>query len=100
MIGGAQRLSLADGCFRHGTIMHELLHAWGYHHEHKRADRDEYVFINYDNIEPGHKLFTSLEAQLWSLQSLANNTMLRSSRLSLELRNKKIDNKLKIGGFS
>jgi len=53
MIGGSQRLSLADGCFRHGTIMHEFLHAFGYFHEHTRADRDDYVFINFDNIQEG-----------------------------------------------
>ena len=54
MIGGSQRLSLTDSCIeRHGTIMHEFLHALGFHHEHKRADRDDYVTIHWDNIEPG-----------------------------------------------
>jgi len=51
--GSAQRMSLVDSCVnRHGTIMHEFLHALGFHHEHKRADRDDYVFINEDNIQP------------------------------------------------
>ena len=52
--GGGQRLNLAPGCLnRHGSIMHEFLHAFGFQHEHKRADRDEYVTINWDNIKPG-----------------------------------------------
>jgi astacin len=51
--GSAQRMSLVDSCVtRHGTIMHEFLHALGFHHEHKRADRDDYVTINEDNIQP------------------------------------------------
>jgi hypothetical protein len=55
-IGGAQRLSLVDGCVsRHGTIMHEFLHALGFHHEQKRYDRDDYVIINWENIEEGYE---------------------------------------------
>jgi hypothetical protein len=54
MIGIRQRMSLVPGCVtRHGTIMHEFLHAFGFHHEQKRYDRDEWVTINWDNIEPG-----------------------------------------------
>ena len=36
-----------------GTIMHEFLHALAFHHEHMRADKDDYVTIHWDNIEPG-----------------------------------------------
>jgi len=53
MIGGAQRMSLVSGCFRKGTIIHEFLHAMGYHHEQTRYDRDWYVLINWDNIQSG-----------------------------------------------
>jgi len=53
-IGGSQRMSLVPSCVsRHGTIMHEFLHAFGYHHEQKRSDRDDWVTINWDNIQPG-----------------------------------------------
>ena len=52
MIGGSQRISLVDGCLpAHGTIMHEFLHAFGFYHEHTRGDRDDYVKIDFSNIQ-------------------------------------------------
>jgi hypothetical protein len=54
-IGGSQRLSLVPGCFRIGTVMHEFLHAFGFNHEQTRYDRDDWVTINWSNIEPGRE---------------------------------------------
>lgn len=34
---------------------HELGHVLGFHHEHQRWDRDEFVKINYPNIKPGRE---------------------------------------------
>ncbi|CAH1794916.1 unnamed protein product, partial [Owenia fusiformis] len=53
----SQSIELASSCinwlpFGYGTAMHELLHSLGLWHEHTRPDRDKFVKILYDNIEP------------------------------------------------
>ncbi len=35
-----------------GTIIHEVMHSLGYFHEHNRKDRDSYITVLYDNIQP------------------------------------------------
>ena len=53
MMGGKQELSLqAGGCTFIGTSAHELMHALGFHHEQSRADRDKYLIVLYENIDP------------------------------------------------
>ena len=50
-LGSMARLNLgADGCQGIGTMLHELGHVLGYHHEHQRADRDTYITIDLGNI--------------------------------------------------
>ena len=51
-IGGEQIIRLGQKCHRNGTkiIIHELIHAWGFYHEQNSADRDEYIWVNKNNI--------------------------------------------------
>ena len=39
-------------CYSDDVVIHELVHAWGFHHEQARADRDDYVTILENNIVP------------------------------------------------
>lgn len=52
MIGGNQILSIGIGCEQMSTVVHEFMHAFGVWHEQSRADRDDYIEINYDAIDP------------------------------------------------
>jgi len=54
--GGRQDLNLQagnPGCIHHGIIAHEIIHALGFFHEQSRTDRDDYVTINWSNIQAG-----------------------------------------------
>lgn len=51
--GGKQRLSVGEGCEYKGTVLHEIMHALGFFHEHSRTDRDDYIMVLWWNIEPG-----------------------------------------------
>ncbi|KAK8759695.1 hypothetical protein V5799_002676 [Amblyomma americanum] len=53
---GEQVVSLGKGCLYLGTALHELLHAAGFHHEHTRYDRDDYLKINMENVIPEYSL--------------------------------------------
>jgi len=63
MVGGKQPITLADACSTGNTI-HEIGHALGLWHEQSRADRDQSITVNFDNILSGreHNFYTYEEA--------------------------------------
>ncbi|XP_078475626.1 uncharacterized protein LOC144736842 isoform X2 [Lampetra planeri] len=50
--GGDQALSLEPGKVTKGVVLHEFMHALGFHHEHCRSDRDDHVFVLSHNVKP------------------------------------------------
>lgn len=48
--GGRQEIYLHSTCST-GTVIHEIGHALGLWHEQQRTDRDNYVIVNWDNIQ-------------------------------------------------
>jgi len=42
-----------EGCFRIGTIIHEMLHTLGFYHMQSATERDDFVRIAWENIQAG-----------------------------------------------
>ncbi|XP_071552436.1 zinc metalloproteinase nas-14-like isoform X2 [Panulirus ornatus] len=55
--GGEQDLTVVKEEIDIGSIMHELMHALGFGHEHNRPDRDNYVTVNCSNIKDEAKQY-------------------------------------------
>lgn len=75
-VGGKQTLKLAAGClYDIGTPFHEFMHAIGYMHEQSRADRDDFVRINWGAIPKAKQHnFKKYEEDTAALQGLPYDT--------------------------
>lgn len=51
----ASWLKLDPGFCQKGSIIHEMLYFLGFYHMHEAAERDIYININFNNIQPGSK---------------------------------------------
>jgi len=51
MVGGEQFIRLQIGIADEYAIRHEIGHAIGLHHEHSRADRDDYIIVHEENLK-------------------------------------------------
>lgn len=58
--GGRQLMKMFGECMRHGAMLHELGHVIGFNHEHQRYDRDNYILVHFDNINPGNFVIADL----------------------------------------
>ncbi|KAL3089532.1 hypothetical protein niasHS_006916 [Heterodera schachtii] len=54
-LGEPQFVSLAPECIRLGVIAHEVAHALGFWHEQSRPDRDQFVQVQWENIDRDSK---------------------------------------------
>ena len=63
--GGQQKILLDTDC-RRANVIHEIIHALGFGHEHSRKDRDKYVTIQWDNIKKTKQIqFNTTEIFGW-----------------------------------
>ena len=49
--GYGQTISIGNGFESLGVILHEILHTFGFDHTHTRFDRDDHLYIYFNNIK-------------------------------------------------
>lgn len=54
--GVKQEISIIPACDKFGTIVHELLHAFGFEHEHVRPDREKFITWYKNNTKSSKSL--------------------------------------------
>lgn len=61
-----QLLSLDHSCdgTSEATVMHELIHAWGFQHEHARPDRTSFIHVDLENTDDDEQ-FIMLDDGTW-----------------------------------
>uniref|UniRef100_A0A8C6S739 Metalloendopeptidase n=1 Tax=Neogobius melanostomus TaxID=47308 RepID=A0A8C6S739_9GOBI len=74
--GNRQMLSLKkNGCIKTRKIQHELMHALGFHHEHMRSDRDEYIKTPTLNLGTPYDYGSVMQSNSKSFSKNGNTTM-------------------------
>jgi len=53
---GPQTIILDYPCLEKATILHEIMHALGFWHEHSRPDRNKHIEIYWENIDPVNEI--------------------------------------------
>jgi hypothetical protein len=54
-IGGLQKIYLSDKCGA-TEVAHEIMHSLGFVHEQNRSDRDQFIQVFWDNIDPQERI--------------------------------------------
>ncbi|KAI4794022.1 hypothetical protein KUCAC02_032335 [Chaenocephalus aceratus] len=74
-IGGEQAVFVGPQCTM-GNIVHEILHALGFYHEHTRSDRDQYITVLHGNIMEGkERNFQKASGETFGLEYNAASIM-------------------------
>lgn len=77
------------------VMAHELGHVWGFQHEHQRPDRDQYIRIFQENIDPNHlgafapmfgSYFLSPEYDYNSIMHYKNRVFSKNNQNTMEAR--------------
>ena len=78
--GGGQPVFIGQNCDL-TAVLHEILHALGFIHEHSRFDRDQFVEIYWENVKPGKVEQFAIVPQIYTLRAQQDDFDYRSIML-------------------